>query len=67
MGEMRQVIRGLHYEDRDLEEFVKTSQLKMTSLEYAYEPPKIQQVLGLAFDKDGLLKSKRSATGSAAG
>lgn len=59
MGEMREVIRGLRYEDRELEEFVKTSQLKMTSLEYAYDQPKIQRVLGLAFDKDGLLASKR--------
>jgi len=67
MGEMRQVIRGLHYENRDLEDFVKTSQLKMTSFEYAYEPPKIQRVLGLAFDKDGLLASKRMSEGQRRG
>ena len=67
MGEMREVIRGLHYEDRELEEFVKTSKLKMTSFEYAYEPPKIQQALGLEFDKDGLLASKRLSEGQRRG
>ena len=46
MGEMRKVIRGLHYDDKDLEEFVKSSQLSMSSLEYAYAKPKIQQALG---------------------
>jgi hypothetical protein len=59
MGEMRELIRGLRYRDRDLEEFVKTSQLKMTSFEYAYERPGIQDALGLEFGKDGRLKSKR--------
>ena len=63
MGEMREVIRGLRYEDRELEEFVKTSQLKMTSLEYAYELPKIRQVLGLKFTKYGLLTSRRISAG----
>ena len=59
MGEMREVIRGLRYEDHQLEEFVKDSQLKMTSFEYAYELPKVQEVLGLKFNRDGLLASKR--------
>lgn len=67
MGEMREVIRGLSYEDRELEKFVKTSKLKMTSLEYAYELPKIQQALGLAFGKDGLLESKRIGEGQRCG
>jgi hypothetical protein len=62
MGEMREVIRRLRYSDRELEEFVKNSQLKMTAFEYAYEPPKVQQVLGLNFDRDGLLASKRMTT-----
>lgn len=59
MGEMREVIRGLRYDDAELEEFVKTSQLKMTTFEYAYERPRIQQVLSLEFNRDGLLESKR--------
>jgi hypothetical protein len=67
MGEMREVIRGLRYEDRELEEFVKTSQLKMTSFEYAYERPKIQQVLGLSFDENGRLASKRIGEGQCRG
>jgi hypothetical protein len=63
MGEMRKVIRGLHYDDKDLEEFVKSSQLSMSSLEYAYAKPKIQQALGLVFSKDGLLPSTHVSDG----
>jgi len=67
MGEMREVIRGLRYEDRDLEQFVRTSQMKMTTFEYAYERPKIQEALGLKFSKDGLLASKRMSKGQRRG
>jgi hypothetical protein len=67
MGEMRELIRSVRYDDPDLEEFVKTSQLKMTSFEYAYERPKIQQALGLSFDRDGLLASKRLSDGQRRG
>jgi hypothetical protein len=67
MGEMRDVIRRLRYGDRELEEFVKSSQLKMTSLEYAYQRPKIQDALGLKFNKDGLLVSRRMSAGQRRG
>lgn len=67
MGEMRELIRGLRYQDRELEEFVKSGQLKMTSFEYAYELPQIRQVLGLEFGKDGLLASKRLSAGQRRG
>lgn len=67
MGEMRDVIRALHYKDPELEQFVKTNQLKMTSFEYAYELPKIQEALGLEFDKDGRLASKRMSKGQRRG
>lgn len=63
MGEIREVIRGLRFDDPDLERWVKTGQLKITSLEYAYERPKIQEALGLTFDKNGLLASKRMTDG----
>jgi hypothetical protein len=59
MGEIRELIRGLKYDDSELEDFVKTSKLKMTSLEYAYDRPKICAVLGLKFDAQGLLATKR--------
>jgi hypothetical protein len=67
MGEMWEVIRRLPYDDRELEEFVKTNQLPMSSLEYAYAKPKIQHALGLAFNKDGLLASKRMSEGQRIG
>jgi hypothetical protein len=67
MGEMRELIRSMRYDDPGLEEFVKSSQLKMTAFEYAYEPPKIQQALGLSFDRDGLLASKRLSDGQRRG
>lgn len=59
MGEMRKLIRGLRYDDPDLEEFVKSSKLAMTSFEYAYERPRIQAALGISFDSQGLLTSTK--------
>lgn len=67
MGEMRQLIRSLRYDDADLEEFVKSSSLKMSSLEYAYERPGIREVLGLDFDDQGKLKTKRLTDGQRLG
>lgn len=58
MGEMREVIRGLHYDDADLRDFVMNSDLKMTTFEYAYTPKKLHIALGLEFNRDGLLVSK---------
>ncbi|MCA1282186.1 hypothetical protein [Saccharopolyspora sp. 7B] len=63
MGEMRELIRSLHYDDAELEQWVKSSKLKMTSFEYAYERPKIQQALGISFGKDGLLRPRRVSKG----
>ncbi|MBL7495117.1 hypothetical protein [Frankia nepalensis] len=63
MGEIRDVVRGLRFDDPDLARWVMNGQLKITSLEYAYERPKIQEALGLAFDKDGLLASKQMSEG----
>lgn len=67
MGEMRELIRRMRYDDPSLEGFVKNSQLKMTSFEYAYELPKIQAALGISFDKDGLLTSKQLSEGQRRG
>lgn len=67
MGEMRELIRGLRYDDPDLEEFVKSSGLKMTSLEYAYDRPRIMRALDLEFGSDGLLKTKRVSVGQRRG
>jgi len=63
MGEMRKVIRGLRYEDKDLEDFVKSGRLSFSSLEYAYTKPKIQRALGMVFTQDGLLPSKHVSDG----
>jgi hypothetical protein len=59
MGEMRQLVRGLRYDDADLEEFVKSGRLAMSALEYAYERQRIREVLGLTFTSQGLLASNR--------
>jgi len=67
MGEMREVIRGLVFDDPILEQFVKANQLKMTSFEYAYARPKIQEALGLVFNKDGLLPTRKLAAGEQRG
>lgn len=63
MGEMRELIRGMKYQDTDLRQYVLNSQLKMTAFEYAYRPKKVHQALGLRFDRDGLLESKKLSAG----
>lgn len=67
MGEMRDLIRSIPYADAGLEDFVKNSKLKMTSLEYAYDRPLIREVLGLEFRENGTLTSKRLSAGCRAG
>lgn len=67
MAEVREAILGLHFGDPDLEAYVKARKLRMSSLEYAYESPKIQKTLGLSFDKDGFLSSKQMDAGQQRG
>lgn len=55
MGEMRELIRGLAFEDDELRKWVLGSKLPMTSFEYAYRSPEVLGALGLAFTADGLL------------
>lgn len=59
MGEMRELIRGLRYTDASLREFVFSGGLKMTAFEYVYEKRQVQEALGISFDRDGLLASKK--------
>lgn len=67
MGEMREVIRRLKYDDSSLRDFVMNSELKMTTFEYAYTPKKLHSALGLEFTKDGLLVSKDISDGQRRG
>lgn len=67
MGEMRELIRNLRYDDSDLEDFVKNSKLKITALEYAYDRPRICAVLGLNFNAQGVLASRRLSAGQRRG
>uniref|UniRef100_UPI003D9053B0 hypothetical protein n=1 Tax=Gordonia sp. B7-2 TaxID=3420932 RepID=UPI003D9053B0 len=67
MGEMRALIRGLTFPDKGLRRFVLDSELKMTAFEYAYRSKKIAGVLGLEFDKDGLLTGKTLSGGQTRG
>ena len=66
MGEMRELLRGLHYDDADLREFVFSGSLKMTSFEYVYEKRQVQEALGISFDKNGMLSSKKLGVGQQA-
>jgi len=54
---VRQMLREANFSDPALIEFASGPKLKMTSFEYAYGNPEIQRVLGLTFDKEGLVKS----------
>lgn len=67
MGEMRNLVRGLNFDDTSLELWVRGNKLPMTSLEYAYERPKIQDALGLHFQDNGLLENKRPSAGQTRG
>jgi hypothetical protein len=67
MGEMRDLIRGMEYDDPQLERFVNNNELKMSSFEYAYEKPKIQRSLRLEFSREGLLTSKKLTEGQRLG
>jgi len=67
MGEMRQLIRGLRYDDPELEEFVTSGRLAMSSLEYAYDRPRIRSVLGIDFDDQGKLASRKLTDGQRRG
>lgn len=67
MGEMREVIRNLEYDDEALRDFVMNSDLKMTVFEYAYSRKRIQSALGLVFTQDGLLVSKEISDGQKRG
>lgn len=55
MGEMRDLIRGLDFEDAALRDWVLASKLPMTSFEYAYRSPEVLAALGLDFTSDGIL------------
>lgn len=63
MGEMRELIRGMKYDNADLKQYVLNSELKMTAFEYAYRPKTLRAALGLQFDRDGLLASKKLSVG----
>lgn len=67
MGEMRELIRSVRYVDSELEQFVMSSQLKMSSLEYAYDRPRIRELLGLEFNDEGFLRTKKLSAGQLRG
>lgn len=55
MAVMRRFLSGVRFRDRSLHDYVTGTQLKMSSVEYAYKNPAIASAIGVAFDKDGLL------------
>ncbi len=65
MAEVRALVHDLHFDDPALEAWVRDRKLSMSSLEYAYESPRIQDVLGLTFDKDGHITSGKPSDGQA--
>ena len=50
---VRKLLKSATFTDPQLAKYAASPRLKMTSFEYAYGNPEIQQVLGLSFDKDG--------------
>ncbi|TCU42694.1 hypothetical protein EDF52_12411 [Curtobacterium sp. PhB42] len=62
MGEMRRAVIALPLQGA-LRDYVHGQQLPMSSLEYAYNNPRIQKALGLEFGRDGKLLNKRLTAG----
>lgn len=66
MGEMNELLRHVKFDDDELAAWARRD-LKMSSFEYAYSKPGIQQALGIAFTADGPLESHRIGPGLKAG
>lgn len=51
---VREILKTAQFADPKLAAYAASSRLKMTSFEYAYGNPEIQEALGLSFDKEGV-------------
>jgi len=66
MGEMNELLRKVKFDDDELAAWARRD-LKMSSFEYAYSKPGIQQALGISFTPDGPLESHSIGPGLRAG
>ena len=55
MVAVRQFLAGAKFKERSLRDYVKSSDLKMSSFEYAYRNAAIASAVGMVFDSDGRL------------
>lgn len=55
MAVMRRFLTGVPFSDTDLRQYATGNELKMSVFEYAYSKDEIAVVIGVKFDKDGML------------
>jgi hypothetical protein len=64
MGEVLELLRRTDLDDDDLNAFVRSSDFKISSLEYVYRKPAIRALAGLDHDSDGMLKNSTFSAGA---
>lgn len=60
MAVMRRLITSIPYRDDELRQYAASSDLKMSTLEYAYNKPEIQEAFGIEFTKYGFVRQQGS-------
>lgn len=57
---VREVLKETPFQDTKISEYASGPKLKMAAFEYAYSNPEVQEVIGLAFDRNGQLIARPS-------
>ena len=60
MATMRRLITSIPYENDELKHYAASSDLKMSTLEYAYDKAEIQEAFGIEFTEFGLVREQGS-------
>lgn len=60
MAVMRRLITSIPYRNDELRQYAASSDLKMSTLEYAYNKPEIQEAFGIEFTKYGFVRQQGS-------
>lgn len=61
MATMRRLITSIPYNNDELKHYAASSELKMSTLEYAYGKAEIQEAFGIEFTEFGLVREQGSA------
>lgn len=64
MGSIRRFLKGARFSDSSLHEYVSSNNLKVSVLEYAYRHKSVCDLIGIEFEKNGLLKPEGTDPGT---